>query len=151
MNNLLAGTVVGTVFVDFQMSIQRFTPPVTKVINLILSDVGRPVGHIVSNLVGYDSLVEDIKAVLKTLIPKEVEVQSREGEWFLLCIRPYRTLENVIEGGTFFDTSEIKEARESLQKANDLLRLAAVVVSYAHLRQGRHKTEPHQIKLNDVL
>ena len=65
MNSLLAGTVVGTVFVDFQMSIQRFTPPVTKVINLILSDVGRPVGHIVSNLVGYDSLVEDIKAVLK--------------------------------------------------------------------------------------
>jgi len=134
MNNLLAGTGVGTVFVDFQLSIQRFTPPVTKVINLILSDVGRPVGHIVSNLVGYDSLVEDIEAVLKTLIPKEVEVQSREGEWFLLRIRPYRTLENVIEGAviTFFDISEIKEARESLQKANDLLRLAALVVSDAH-------------------
>ena len=52
MNNLLAGTGIGTVFVDHQLRIQRFTPAVTQVINLILTDVGRPVGHIVSNLVG---------------------------------------------------------------------------------------------------
>ena len=134
MNNLLAGTGVGTVFVNFQLFIQRFTPSVTQIINLILSDVGRPVGHIVSNLVGYDTLVEDIKAVLESLIPKEVEVQTREGVWFLLRIRPYRTLENVIEGAviTFFDISEIKRTREALQKANEQLRLAAVVIHDAH-------------------
>jgi two-component system CheB/CheR fusion protein len=130
MNNLLAGTGVGTVFVDFQLLIQRFTPSVTQVINLILSDVGRPVGHIVSNMVGYDNLVEDIKSVLETLIPKEFEVQTKEGAWFLLRIRPYRTLDNVIEGAVinFFDISEIKRARDMLQKANEMLRLAAVVV-----------------------
>jgi two-component system, chemotaxis family, CheB/CheR fusion protein len=134
MNNLLAGTGVGTIFVDFQLHIQRFTPSVTQVINLIQSDIGRPVGHIVSNLVGYNTLVEDIKAVLDTLIPAEVEVQSSEGAWFLLRIRPYRTLENVIEGAviTFFDISEIKRSREALQKANDMLRLAAVVVHDAN-------------------
>jgi two-component system CheB/CheR fusion protein len=115
--------------VDFQLLIQRFTPPVTQVINLIPSDVGRPVGHIVSNLKGYDTLVEDIRSVLDSLIPKEVEVQTKEGEWFLMRIRPYRTLENVIEGAviTFFDISEIKLAREELRKANNLLRLAVVV------------------------
>jgi len=129
MNNLLAGTGVGTVFVDFQLLIQRFTPPVTQVINLIPSDVGRPVGHIVSNLQGYDTLVEDIGSVLDSLIPEEVEVQTKEGAWFLMRIRPYRTLENVIEGAviTFFDISEIKQAREALKTANDLLRLAVVV------------------------
>ena len=129
MNNLLAGTGVGTVFVDFKLLIQRFTPSITQVINLILSDVGRPVGHIVSNLVGYETLTVDIKAVLDTLIPKEVEVQNREGAWFLLRIRPYRTLENVIEGAvvTFFDISEIKRTREALRIANDQLRLAEVV------------------------
>jgi len=134
MNNLLAGTGVGTIFVDFQMLIQRFTPSVTQVINLIVSDVGRPVGHIVSNLVGYNTLVEDIKTVLDTLIPQEIEVQNKDGVWFLLRIRPYRTLENVIEGAvvTFFDISEIKRARETLQKANDMLRLATVVVHDAH-------------------
>jgi two-component system CheB/CheR fusion protein len=129
MNNLLAGTGVGTVFVDFKLIIRRFTPSITQIINLILSDVGRPVGHIVSNLVGYETLTVDIKSVLDTLIPKEVEVQTREGAWFLLRIRPYRTLDNVIEGAviTFFDISEIKRTREALQKANDLLRLAVVV------------------------
>ena len=134
MNNLLAGTGVGTIFVDFQLLIQRFTPSVTQVINLIPSDVGRPVSHLVSNLVGYNTLVEDIKSVLDTLIPQEIEVSSKDGTWFLLRIRPYRTLENVIEGAviTFFDISEIKRAREALQKANDLLRLAAVVVFDSH-------------------
>jgi two-component system CheB/CheR fusion protein len=129
MNNLLAGTGVGTVFVDFKLLIQRFTPSVTKIINLILTDVGRPVGHIVSNLVGYNSLVADIKSVLDTLTPRDIEVQTKEGSWFLLRIRPYRTLENVIEGAviTFFDISEMQRTRVALQKANDLLRLAVVV------------------------
>ena len=111
MNNLLAGTGIGTVFVDHQLRIQRFTPAVTQVINLILTDVGRPVGHIVSNLVGYDRLVEDVQAVLDTLAPKEVEVQTKAGAWYLLRIRPYRTLENVIEGAviTFTEITEMKK------------------------------------------
>ncbi len=56
-------------------------------------------------------------------------MQTREGAWFLLRIRPYRTLDNVIEGAviTFFEISEIKQTREALKKANDLLRLAVVV------------------------
>lgn len=99
MNNLLAGTGIGTVFVDHQLNIQRFTPAITQVINLIPTDVGRPVGHILSNLEGYDRLTEDLREVLDTLVPKEVEVRSKAGGRFILRIRPYRTLENVIEGG----------------------------------------------------
>jgi two-component system CheB/CheR fusion protein len=76
MNNLLAGTGIGTVFVDFQLSILRFTPAASSIINLIAGDVGRPVAHIVSNLVGYTSLVADIKAVLDTLVPMAREVQT---------------------------------------------------------------------------
>jgi two-component system CheB/CheR fusion protein len=129
MNNLLAGTGVGTVFVDYQLRIRRFTPAATHVINLILTDVGRPVGHIVSNLASYDRLLEDVQAVLDTLIPKEVEVQTRAGDWFLLRIRPYRTLENVIEGAvlTFFEITEMKKAREALREVETLRRLAVVV------------------------
>jgi two-component system CheB/CheR fusion protein len=129
MNNLLAGTGVGTVFVDFQLRILRFTPAASNIINLIATDVGRPVTHIVSNLVGYTSLVADIKAVLATLIPIEQEVQSTEGRWYTMRIQPYRTLDNVIEGAviSFVDISEVVTAREALHKANDLLRLAVVV------------------------
>ena len=118
MNNLLAGTGIGTVFVDHQLRILRFTPAATRIINLILSDVGRPVGHIVSNLVGYDSLVADAQAVLDTLVPKEVEVQTTEGKWYTMRIQPYRTLDNVIEGAviTFVDITEMMQTQERCGK-----------------------------------
>jgi two-component system, chemotaxis family, CheB/CheR fusion protein len=129
LNNLLAGTGIATIFVDHQQRILRFTPTVTKVISLILSDVGRPVGQIVSNLVAYDRLVPDVQAVLDTLEPKEVEVQTRAGEWYMLRIRPYRTLENVIEGAviTFVDVTQMKQAEETLREAKTLRRLAVVL------------------------
>jgi two-component system, chemotaxis family, CheB/CheR fusion protein len=129
MNNLLAGTGIGTIFVDHQLLIQRFTPTVTQVINLILTDVGRPVGHIVSNLVGYDRLAADVQEVLDNLSPKETEVQTQTGTWYLLRIRPYRTLENVIEGAviTFTEITEIKKAQVALRESEDLRRLAVVV------------------------
>jgi two-component system CheB/CheR fusion protein len=133
MNNLLAGTGIGTIFVDRHLRIQRFTPSVTKVINLILTDVGRPVGHVVSNLVGYNSLVEDVQEVLYTLVLKEIEVQTGTGAWYSLRIRPYRTQENVIEGAviTFFDITEIKQAQATLRES-DVARRLAVVARDAH-------------------
>ena len=129
MNNLLAGTGIATVFVDHSLHILRFTPAANKIINLIPSDLGRPVGHIVSNLVGYDSLVADAQTVLDTLIAKEVEVQATSGMWYSLRIQPYRTIRNIIEGAviTFMDITEMVQTKERLHKANELNRLAIVV------------------------
>jgi len=129
MNNLLAGTGIGTVFVDHQLRIMRFTPAASGIINLILSDVGRPVGHLVPNLVGYDRLVADTKEVLDTLVPKEIEVETNEGKFYTMRIQPYRTLENVIEGAviSFIEITAMVRTREELRKANELLRLAVVV------------------------
>ena len=129
MNNLLAGTGVGTVFVDHQLKILRFTPAASAIINLISSDVGRSVAHIVSNLVGYGSLVDDVREVLRSLIPKAVEVQTSGNAWYTLHIQPYRTLDNVIEGAviSFENITGMVRARDALEKANDLLRLAVVV------------------------
>jgi two-component system CheB/CheR fusion protein len=129
MNNLLAGTGIATVFVGHDLRILRFTPAATRIINLIVSDVGRPVAHTVTNLVGYDRLVADAQSVLDTLVSVEVDVKTREGKWYTMRIQPYRTLDNVIEGAviTFVDITEFMWARESLKKASDLLRLAVVV------------------------
>ena len=120
MNNLLAGTGIATVFVDHKLRILRFTPTATRIINLILSDVGRPVSHIVSNLVGYERFVADVQAVLDSLIPKEVEVKTTSGAWYTMSIMPYRTMDNVIEGAviTFVDISEAKKTQEALLAAS---------------------------------
>ncbi|MCX6567034.1 MAG: PAS domain-containing protein [Candidatus Aminicenantes bacterium] len=129
ISNLLAGTGIGTVFVDHQLRILRFTPGATRIINLIQSDVGRPVGHIVSNLVGYDRLVAETRAVLDNLIPKEVEVQTTEGQWYMMRILPYRTVDNMIEGAVinFFEITEMKKLREAARESEAIRRLAAVV------------------------
>lgn len=128
MNYLLAGTGVGTLFVDFQVRISRFTPTISRIINLIPSDVGRPVGHIVSNLVGYDRLVEDVRRVLDNLVSREAEVQSKDGAWFLMRIGPYRTQEDKIEGAviTFVDITERKKMELALR---DALRYSESIVS----------------------
>lgn len=127
MNNLLAGTGIGTIFIGHDLRIMRFTPTATRIINLILNDVGRPVAHIVSNLVGHDHLVEDIKAVLDTLVSKELEVQTKAGSWYTMRILPYRTLDNVIEGAvlTFVDITEMKKARDELKRSQELYFLLA--------------------------
>jgi two-component system CheB/CheR fusion protein len=129
MNNLLSGTGIGTVFVDHQLRILRFTPAAAEITNLIPSDLGRPLVHIVSNLVGYDRLVADVQSVLRTLVTVQQEVQTSEGKWFTMRILPYRTLENVIEGAviSFFDITEMIQTREALRAANDRLRLAVVL------------------------
>jgi two-component system, chemotaxis family, CheB/CheR fusion protein len=129
MKNLLSGTGIGTVFVDHLLHILRFTPTVSALMNLIESDVGRPVDQIRSNLVGYDRLAEDLREVLESLVPKELEVQTKTGEWFLLRIRPYRTLDHVIEGAvvTFTEITALKKAQAALRESEAHRRLAVVV------------------------
>jgi two-component system, chemotaxis family, CheB/CheR fusion protein len=129
MNNLLGGTGIATIFVDQELRIQRFTPTATRLMNLIKADEGRPVGDLASKLGKYGSLARDARRVLETLEPRELEVQADDGRWYLLGIRPYRTLDNVIEGAviTFTEITELKQAQAALQEAEGLRRLAVVV------------------------
>ena len=83
-------------------------------------------GHISTNLVGYDRLVEDVRSVLESLTPFEAEVQTRSGAWYLMRIRPYRTLENVVEGAviTFVEITERKRAEEALRQSEKKFAMA---------------------------
>ena len=137
MNNLLAGTGIATVFVDLQLRILRFTPAATRIINLIQSDIGRPVGHIVSNLLGYECLMKDTQAVLDTLIPKELDVRSAEGRWYTMRILPYRTMDNVIEGAvlTFVDVTKARAIHEELRVNEERLRFALNTASISVFNQ----------------
>jgi two-component system CheB/CheR fusion protein len=126
MNNLLTGTGIGTIFVDHQQNILRFTPAVTQIIPLIQTDLGRPLDHVASTLTSAGSLRADIQTVLDKLTPHETEVQTKDGRWYLMSILPYRTLENVIEGAvlTFVEITEQKRLQESLRASEEHFRVA---------------------------
>lgn len=113
MNNLLNSIEISTIFVDKDIKIKRFTKETTKLINLIPSDVGRPLKDIVSN-VEYKDLIKDIKEVMDRVIFKEKEVRTADDKWYLARIIPYKTLGNIIDGAviTFTDISEQKEVQK---------------------------------------
>ena len=120
LKNLLNSTQVATLFLDNNLKIKRFTPYVTKIINLIQSDMGRPITDIASNL-QYDSLVKDANEVLKTLVSKETKVQTSDGGSYQLQIIPYRTVDNIIDGVviTFTDITDFRKMAERMTERTE--------------------------------
>lgn len=118
MTNLFNSTEIATIFVDNDLNIRRFTDEATKLINLIESDVGRPLSDIVSR-VNYPDLVDDIKEVIEKVAFKETVVNNGDDEWYKVRIMPYKTSQNVIDGATvtFIDVSHLKVTQEKMQSA----------------------------------
>ena len=91
-------------------------------------DIRRPLDEISSKLLN-ENVVEDARAVLRSLTPREKEVERKDGHWYTMRILPYRTLDNVIEGAviTFTEITEMKTAQAALRESEALRFLAAVV------------------------
>jgi nitrogen fixation/metabolism regulation signal transduction histidine kinase len=125
MKNLLDGIEIPTIFLDNDLKIKRFTFNVTNVINVINSDIGRPINHIATNL-KYDKFIDDAKEVLRTLGSKEIELQTIADVWYQMRILPYRTLSNHIEGIviTFTNITNLKIAYSEITKLNQDIQLA---------------------------
>jgi len=116
LKNLLDSTKIGTIFLDGQLHLKRFTPEAKRVVNLIPSDVGRPLGDISLNMEDVD-LVDDAQKVLDTLVFREREVKTKDGQYFLMRMMPYRTSERVIDGVvmTFTNLTEHKQLEGQLR------------------------------------
>jgi two-component system CheB/CheR fusion protein len=121
MKNLLDNINVGTVFLNDALNIKRFTREAVQVYRLVATDVGRPLGDIKSNIRD-DDLLADAQAVLDTLVPREREMCTANGAWYLARIQPYRTLDNVIDGVvlTFTDITKRMQAETAMKDAREL-------------------------------
>jgi PAS domain S-box-containing protein len=113
------------------LRIRRFTPPAKKALNLLPTDVGRPIGDIKPAVI-----VPDLEAVIGEVIekvqPVEREVRDRDGRWFVLRIHPYRTADHKIDGAVLVmvDIDLVHSVQEELQRQATLLELSqdAIVI-----------------------
>ena len=123
--NLFDSTSVATLFLDNELRIRRFTPRLCEIFALRDGDEGRPITDIVTHL-SQAGLGGDVRTVIRTLSPVEREVIVPErGTSYLMQVRPYRDINNVVDGAvvTFMDISERKREEEARS------RLATIVES----------------------
>jgi two-component system CheB/CheR fusion protein len=117
LSNLFDSTEIATLFLDESLRVRRFTRGINDVFHLRDADIGRPITEIVS-LLTYADLQRDVQAVLRklTTIEREVTLQDTKAT-FILRIRPYRTIDNVIDGVvlTFVDITERRAANEAVR------------------------------------
>ncbi len=141
LQNLMAATDFGTLFLDAGLRIKRFTQPVTELISITPHDEGRPLADFAHRL-EYGDLVKDAQAVLTHLAPITREVRSRTNRWFDVRLRPYRTVDDKIDGVviTFIDVTDRKawDTRQATllgELTHRVKNTLAVVQSIAHLSQ----------------
>jgi two-component system CheB/CheR fusion protein len=141
MTNFLNSTTIGTIFLDSNLCVRKFTPAVTKEVNLIEQDLGRPISHISHNLINED-LVKESRNVMDNLIPIEKEIQSTNNRWYILKYSPYRTNENVIKGIvlSLVDITlrkqaevEIVNSRERYEKLVELSPFAILIIKEGNI------------------
>jgi len=123
LSSLLSSTNIAVIFLDTHFHIRRFTPAVNDLLDLIPSDIGRPLSDMAAKFNDAD-LLPDARAVLEKLAPLDKEIASESGRWYLRRAQPYRTAEDRIEGVvvTFVDITERKLAEDRLRAEQERLR-----------------------------
>lgn len=120
LTNLLASINIPILMLTNDLRIRRFTPMAQRLFNFIPADAGRPLSDIRANL-NIPDLESLILEVLETLSVKELEVQTQGGHWYTLRIRPYRTIENQIDGVVLvlLDIDALKRSTATLEEARN--------------------------------
>lgn len=141
LDNYIRSSNIGQLFVDHNLVIRKFTPSIEGLVNLIESDLGRPIHHLSHNL-KYSRLIEDIQHVNNTSAEIEQEIETTEGKYYLMRIIPYlkhdgnkdgvvisfvdvttlKTLSNVVQGVLNSSMSSImafKAVRDEKQEITD--------------------------------
>jgi len=124
LQNIINSTDIGTIFLDRSFRVALYTPAAGSIFNLIPADYGRPLTDITHKL-EYHQLQHDAETVLDKLNVIEKEVQTNDGNSYLMRLTPYRTDEDRINGIiiTFVNITERKQAEAALLSAQENYRL----------------------------
>jgi two-component system, chemotaxis family, CheB/CheR fusion protein len=121
--NLLASVQIAIVIVSADLRIRRFTPMAEKLLNLIPSDLDRSIGHINPNI-DCPNLDQLIAESIDNVSVLEREVRDRQGRWYSLRIRPYKNVDNRIDGAVLalFDADGPRRSEERTRAAQEITR-----------------------------
>ena len=109
MKNLLNSTEIATLFLDSALCVRRFTERATAIIKLIPGDIGRPITDLATEAL-HAGLAADAREVLRSLVPVEKLLTTRDGRSLAMRMMPYRTVDDRIDGVviTFTDVTAVK-------------------------------------------
>ncbi|WP_322057351.1 CheR family methyltransferase [Paraburkholderia sp. J63] len=126
LQNLIAANDIGTIFVDRNICIKRYTPRAIDVFSIIPSDIGRSLLDITHRL-EYDRLADDAAEAFDSLRLIERELKSNDGRWYLARFVPYRTTEDRIDGAvlSFIDITDRRHAEDRLREGERRMRIVA--------------------------
>ena len=119
-DNLLASTEVGTVFLDRQLCIRKFSNAISAFLKLLPQDLGRPIDHIAYELSAPQEFRHNLAQVLKTGLRMEQDIQTGPEQWVLQRILPYKDEDGTVDGVvlTFTDISAVKQAQAAVAEMN---------------------------------
>lgn len=126
MNNYFRSNINGQLFVDKDLKLMKFSPGAVKQINLLESDIGRPISNITTNI-KFETIKEDVKHVLADGSVITKEVQTLDGRWYQIMTMPYiRQADHQNNGAivTFNDITELKMILEERDNSNKMLEMA---------------------------
>ncbi len=120
LSNLLSAVDVPFLMLDNELRLRRFSEASTKLLKIQSFDVGHPIGGI-SGIVDVREFIPLANGVMATLHSQEREIQDQKGHWYLVSIRPYRTVDNRIDGVVivFFDIDTLKRTLQAAEEARD--------------------------------
>lgn len=119
--NLLSSIDTPVIMVDRDLVIRLFNPTAQRLFSFRDSDVGRPIAAF-KPLMELPDLPEVLNRVIDTPTTVDTEVQSLEGRWYSLRVRPYRSSRNQIAGAvvTLIDTHDLRSALTNAEESRDL-------------------------------
>ena len=119
MDNLLESTDIGTIFLDRDMRIRKFTPSAKEHFNLQDTDIHRPIHHFSNSFETQKNTFDRVQAVLDTGKPLQQELKTRDGKWFLKRITPFRNRNHEIDGAvmSFVDINELKQSETKIKES----------------------------------
>jgi two-component system CheB/CheR fusion protein len=120
LTNLFSSIQIPILMLSETLAIRNFTPPAARALGLTAADLGRPLADVAAKL-SVEVLPRLAAEVLESLHIQDQEVQDREGHWYSLRIKPYRTGDNKIEGAVvvLMDIDAMKRTYDRLKEAYD--------------------------------